>query len=327
MVGKATFHTVWRIAVLCGGHSAERAISLQSGSAVAAALRRRGHRVTLLDPAASDLDAVDFSAFDAAFLALHGAEGEDGRMQAYLQARHVPFTGSDAATCRVAISKSASKERFAQEGVPTPPYVLIHETDSAERIERLARQIGYPMVVKPDTQGSSFGVSLVDEPSQLPQALTRCFHLDAFGVLERAIAGSEWTVGFLDRMPLPPIRIETPHPFFDYRAKYEDATTRYFVQAPPFGPEVEAIQQAAFQAREALGTRGLARVDLRVDSASRPWVLEVNTTPGMTDHSLIPMAAESIGLDLGRLCEAALKSAMLAGRPRRAQPRQSAQVA
>jgi len=295
-----------RIALLAGGEYEEREISLQSGAAVNRVLCDRGHAVTTIDPAECQLQHVAWNDFDVAFIALHGRFGEDGEVQSLLQEAGVAFTGSDADTSRLAFSKSASKERFAQCNVPTPSYTLIHESDHHSRIEQQAGQIGYPLVVKPDAQGSSLGVSIVEMQEDLPQALERCFQYDAFGILERAIIGTEWTVGLLDDQPLPLVHIETDRSFFDYKAKYDDDETHYHLSFSLPTNVVKSIENAGRQAGRALGTRGLARVDIRVDELNRPWVLEANTIPGMTDHSLIPKASAKIGIDLGELCERAM---------------------
>ncbi len=298
------------VAVLCGGPSAERAISLKSGAAVSRALAELGHTAHEIDPAAVDLARADWGRFDVAFIALHGTFGEDGQVQQILEDALVPYTGSGVAASRLAFSKSASKERFAQQGVPTAPYVLIHESDTPHRILDQAAQIGFPLVVKPDTQGSSLGVSIVRSGQDLPAALARCFHYDAFGLLEQAIAGSEWTVGMLDERALPPIRIETSRAFFDYEAKYADGTTRYLFDSAVPAEQMGRIVETARNACAALGTAGLARVDLIVDQTGVPRVLEVNTVPGLTDHSLVPKAAAHAGVSFNELCQECLQSAL-----------------
>lgn len=300
--------TSLRIAVLAGGDSDEREISLKSGAAVEAALSQCGHSVLHLDPAIVELSGIDWSQFDLAFIALHGRFGEDGQVQQLLEDAKVPYTGSDAVTSRLAFSKSAAKEKFLQSGVPTPPYILIHYTDDLDRIRRHAESIGYPLVVKPDTQGSSLGISLVQSAQQLSAALRLCFQLDGFGVLEKLVEGTEWTVGLIDSQTLPPIKIETDREFFDWQAKYVDDSTRYIFDAD-YPPAVfQAIEKASRDASLALGTRGLARVDLRLDNQNRPWVLEVNTVPGFTDHSLLPKAAAQQGIDFATLCDRVARS-------------------
>jgi D-alanine-D-alanine ligase len=304
------------VAVLSGGESSEREISLKSGASVIRALTERGHAVITVDPAETDLMHYDWASIDAAFIALHGRFGEDGQVQRILEELEVPYTGSGVQASRLAYSKSASKERFLQHHVPTPPYVLIHESDSAGRIQQQASSLGYPLVVKPDTQGSSLGVSIVHSPDELSAALTRCFHLDAFGILESCIVGAEWTVGLVDDQVLPPIQIETSRPFFDYQAKYKDDDTvyRFDFEAPE--EVVHRITRSARDACVALETAGLVRVDVMLDRFQRPWVLEVNTVPGLTDHSLVPKAAGRAGLTLGELCEQTLRSCLQAVRDR-----------
>jgi D-alanine-D-alanine ligase len=297
-----------RVAVLAGGDSDEREISLKSGMAVVAALSERGHRVLHLDPAIVDLSGIDWDQFDVAFVALHGRFGEDGQVQQILDAAHVHYTGSNALASHLAFSKSAAKERFALFGVPTPQYSLIHYNDGLNEIDRIAAELGYPLVVKPDTQGSSLGVSIVRSPRELPAAIKNCFLLDAFGILETMIEGTEWTVGLIDRQILPAIKIETDREFFDWQAKYEDDSTRYIFDSNLPQAVINNIQQVAQAACESLGTSGLARVDLRLDHENQPWVLEVNTVPGFTDHSLLPKAAARQGIDFPTLCDRIVRS-------------------
>ena len=307
-----------RIAVLCGGESHEREISLQSGSAVASALRERGHEVVCLDPALTPPEAAHFHDIDVAFLALHGQKGEDGEIQDILDRMNVLYTGSGAEASRLAFSKSASKERLFQRGVPTPPYVLVHASDDPRRTVELALRVGFPLVVKPDAQGSSLGVSIVKSAGDLPQALENCFRYDVFGLLEQAIPGTEWTVSLLDDEPLPLIQIETPREFFDFTAKYEDdATVCRFNSSVPKHVNASIIE-AGLGAAKAIDTRGLARVDIRLDESGRPWVLEVNTIPGLTEHSLVPKAAAHVGISLGELCERSIERCLTAAKAGRA---------
>jgi D-alanine-D-alanine ligase len=299
-----------RIVVLCGGASAEREISLQSGAAVCAALQSRGHVIEQIDPAETKLESVDWPRFDAAFLALHGRFGEDGGVQRLLDAWGVPYTGSDAASSRLAFSKSAAKERFAVCHVPTPPYQLIHVSDSVGGLENAASKLTYPLVMKPDASGSSLGVSFVEGPQDLPRAAEECFRHGPFGLLEKAIAGTEWTLGVFNEEPLPLIRIEPQQSFYNFTAKYEDAGTGYCLDPDVPAAVYQAIEDAGSAACRAIATCGIARVDLRVDAALRPWVLEVNTIPGFTDHSLVPKAAERRGWTLGELCERAVHACL-----------------
>ena len=320
MSSSTEFHGPFRIAVLAGGLSAEREISLQSGKAVERALIRRGHRVTFVDPQDVDLASFPWESVDCAFLALHGTFGEDGHVQRQLAELGVPFTGPDADASQLAMSKSAAKERFHQFHVPTPVSVLVHQKDDEDHIRRQAERIGFPLFVKPDAQGSSLGVTQVHSVDELTGALANCFQFDQFALLEEAIAGTEWTVGVLDREPLPLIEIRTQREFFDYRAKYEDDATEYIFEFSLPTNVVQAIKLAAVNACEALGTSGLVRVDLRLDRDNRPWILEINTIPGLTDHSLIPKAAARIGVSLGQLCERTVVMALESAKTLRSIP-------
>ena len=306
----------WRIAVISGGDSDEREISLQSGISVQRSLTDQGHLAVHLDPALVDLNGVDWRQFDVAFLALHGQFGEDGQVQSILESAGIPFTGSDSTASRLAFSKSAAKERFLQFGVPTPEYALLHYTDDQSRIDQITGEIGYPLVIKPDCQGSSLGVTIVHTPQAIPAALKHCFQFDSFAVVERAILGTEWTVGLLDELILPPILIETNREFFNWQAKYEDDETRYV-----FDPDVPAhvvlnISEVAQSACRSLGITGLSRVDLRLDPQMLPWVLEINTIPGFTSHSLVPKAAARMGIPFGDLCERSVHSCLRQRLPR-----------
>lgn len=309
--GGAGRRSRWVVAVLAGGDSAERSVSLKSGAAVAHALAEQGHGIVPLDPAAVDLARYDWTGIDLAFNALHGPFGEDGRVQELLESIGMPYTGSGVIASRLAMSKSAAKERFLQQGVPTPEYVLIHEADTATAILAKANEIGFPLVVKPDAQGSSLGVTIVRTPDELPAALTRCFELDSFGLIEAAIPGEEWTLGVLDDQALPLIRIETEREFYDFSAKYTDDDTRYCFEFDLPDEVVRSIEAAGLAACRAVGTNGIARVDLRLDRFHQPWVLEVNTVPGFTDHSLVPKAAARLGWSFGELCERAIESALV----------------
>jgi D-alanine-D-alanine ligase len=315
------------VAVLAGGDSAERAVSLNSGAAVAAALRAAGHRVVELDPSTCDLAAIRWDnvdptppsadsggqslplgvRVDVVFIALHGAFGEDGQVQRLLEDAGVPYTGSGPMASQLAFSKSAAKEVFRLQSVPTPAWVLIRPTDDPSRWYEAAESIGYPIVIKPDQQGSSIGVSIVANSERLVAAIDECFRHDSVGLIEKAIPGEEWTVGLIDDELLPAIRIETSRAFFDFAAKYEEESTRYEFD----GSDVvgQSVMSAARNACRAIGTRGITRVDVRVDAAGQPWVLEVNTIPGMTDHSLVPKAAARLGMDMAALCQRALDSA------------------
>lgn len=292
-----------RIALLAGGDSDEREISLKSGTAVEAALTEAGHRVLHLDPAIVEISGIDWSQFDVAFIALHGQFGEDGQVQDLLEKAGVRYTGSNAMASRIAFSKSAAKEKFTECGVPTPDSFLIHYTDDLDQIRKQADQLGYPLVVKPDSQGSSLGITIVRHPYDLANALRLCFQFDGFGLVEKMIEGTEWTVGLIDRETLPAIQIVTNREFYNWQAKYVDDDTRYIFDAPVPPAVIQRIEATGFAACAAIGTSGMARADIRLDANQEPWVLEVNTIPGMTDHSLIPKAAARTGVSFPALCD------------------------
>jgi D-alanine-D-alanine ligase len=291
-----------RVAVLAGGDSSERQISILSGWNVVSALEAAGHEPSWIDPAEIDLSSISCDQFDACFIALHGGAGEDGRVQETLDLIGIPYTGSGPTASRLAMSKSASKERFRQAGVPTADYELVHTSASHdERVERAAR-IGHPVVVKPDSQGSSLGVGIAGDPSQVEDRLGEAFALDPFVVIERFVRGREFTVALLDRRPLPLLEIVAAEPVFSFDAKYSSADTQYcFETGLPRAVEM-LLSQTAVRAAVALGTRGLVRVDLMLDEQLQPWVLEVNTIPGLTARSLAPQAGERAGITMPALC-------------------------
>ena len=311
---KPVFPEPLHVAVLQGGDSAERDISLHSGAAVTRAIAGQGHQVTQIDPAETRPESVDWQGIDIAFLALHGTYGEDGSVQEILEQCGVPFTGSSPDASRLAFGKSAAKERFSACGVPTAPSALFSHNDPHEQIESRAARIGFPVVVKPDAQGSSLGVTIVHDENGLPNAVKHCLALSGYGLIEQAVDGSEWTLGVVDDDPLPLIQIGTSRNFFDYQAKYEDDETACLFDTASDESTRRRIEAAGLAACRALGTRGIARVDIMLDAAGQPWVLEVNTIPGMTDHSLVPKAAARAGLALGELCDIVI-SRTLTGSP------------
>lgn len=292
-----------RVAVLAGGDSAEREVSLRSGAAVCRALAAAGHRVHVIDPARRLLSEVDWTGFDAAFLALHGGAGEDGQVQRELARLGVSYTGSGPRACRLAMSKSASKERFVEWGVPTPAFVLIDAHDAESDPRSRVAHLGYPLVVKPDTQGSSLGVAVVDRASDLAEALAAASRYDAMVLAESLVQGREFTVAVLGDRTLPVIEIVTPERVFSYDAKYRSSQTEYRFDFELATRTRAELLHSAVAATLALGTRGLVRVDSMVDEDGRAWVLEVNTIPGMTARSLAPQAAGRVGLGMAALCD------------------------
>ena len=307
---RAAFEVPPRVVVLAGGGSPEREISLQSGQAVSTALRQRGHEVIEVDPVEDSLAVREWSPRDVVFLALHGPGGEDGIVQCQLEQLGVPYTGCDAAASRTAFSKSAAKQRFRDSQVATPEWRTCTRGFGPSSLSGLFDHLGTPLIVKPDAQGSSLGVSLVESPAMLSTALSECFRLGRVALLEQVIRGEEWTVAFLGEDPLPPTRITSARPVFDFDAKYLDEGT--VITFPEVFKESvgESVLEIARRACQTIPTRGIVRVDVRVDLQGRPWILEINTIPGLTDHSLVPRAAAVAGLSLGELCERALAEAI-----------------
>lgn len=292
-----------RVAVLSGGSTAEREVSLETGRAVSAALSERGHLVLAFDPRDTPVETIPWSEYDAAFIALHGAYGEDGQLQAWLEARGVPYNGSGPEASQVAFSKLATKDRFLACGVPTAPHRAIDAGQSMTTIVSLAEELGYPLVLKPDQQGSSVGVSLVRSSAALQAALAECLRFDSRGLLEQAVLGSEWTVAMFDDATYPPVAVQPEGDLFDYHAKYVSESTRRTVDGDLPASGKAALLTAARGAYAAVGAAGLARVDVRFNDRGEPFALEVNTIPGMTSHSLAPLAAAQAGVSFGELCE------------------------
>ncbi len=291
-----------RVLLLAGGPSAERPISLDSGRAVRDALRMAGHRVSIFDPMDETLYGVKADWFDVAFIALHGRYGEDGTVQEQLDALGLPYTGSGPRASALAFEKSTAKTRFLQHGVPTPASVSIRHGDSAEAWRLAATKLGLPVVAKPDRQGSSIGVGFAFSLDEVATVAAEALRHDDCGLLEQAIPGEEWTVPLLDDECLPAIRIGTARAFFDYEAKYLSNDTSYEFPTDVNPELLDRILTTAQNAAQALGCRGLSRVDLRVDPSGQPWVLEVNTIPGLTDHSLSPKSASHAGIAFPEFC-------------------------
>jgi D-alanine-D-alanine ligase len=299
-----------KVGVLLGGKSAEREVSLKSGSMVLAALKSRGVDAHAFDPKDRSLDALAAERFERVFIALHGRYGEDGTMQGALELLSIPYTGSGVLASALAMDKWRTKLLWQAAGVPTPPYAMLdRETD----FRSVAGRLGLPIMVKPANEGSSIGMSKVRRAEDLEEAFAKAVNYDDMVIAEKFIQGTELTGGILGDMALPLIRLETPRDFYDYEAKYLADDTRYLIPcglAVDKEREVQALGLAAFRA---LGCRGWGRVDLMLDREGRPWFLEVNTSPGMTDHSLVPMAARHAGIPFDELCVRILAMATLTG--------------
>ena len=292
-----------RIAVLMGGVSAEREVSLKSGKAVAEALRQKHHDVIEVDLTEEDITPVVEVKPDVAFIAMHGRFGEDGGVQGLLEEAGIPFVGCDARASRAGMDKMASKCFFVTHDVLTPPFRLVTTTQRWDQIDEAVSETGLPIVVKPLRQGSSIGVSMAHTKEDVAIALARAFRYGHQALLERYISGREFTVGVLDGMALPIVELRTAHAFFDYEAKYVDTSTEYIVR--PDLPEgvTEKLQAMAIAAHDSIGCRHFSRVDMLVEDDGCPYVLEVNTIPGFTERSLFPLAAREAGIPFPELCD------------------------
>ena len=299
-----------KVAVLLGGKSAEREVSLKSGSMVLAALRSRGVDAHAFDPAERGLDELLEQRFDRAFIALHGRFGEDGTIQGVLEWLGIPYTGSGVLASALAMDKLRTKLLWQANRLPTPPHELL---GAASDWRQVAARLGLPLMVKPVSEGSSIGMSKVRHAEALDEAYALAVNYDRVVIAEKFIEGTELTGAILGDQALPLIRLETERDFYDYQAKYIADDTRYILPcglAPEKEREIQALCLAAFRA---LGCRGWGRVDLMLDRAGNPHLLEVNTAPGMTDHSLVPMAARAAGLAYEDLCLRILDFAAVAG--------------
>lgn len=300
-----------KVAVLMGGSSAEREVSLMSGGGVLRALRSKGVDAHEFDPAARELNELKSEGFARCFIALHGRGGEDGTLQGALDYLGLPYTGSGVLGSALAMDKRRSKLLWQAMGIPTPPHEML---SASSDLGAVARRLGLPIMVKPASEGSSVGMSKVREAAQLDEAYTLAVNYDRAVIAEKFIDGKELTAGILGRTALPLIRLETPRDFYDYDAKYLRDDTRYLLPCGLPEDRERELQQLCLKAFDALGCSGWGRVDLMLDAAGMPWLLEVNTAPGMTDHSLVPMAARAVGLSYAELCLKILDGANVAER-------------
>jgi D-alanine-D-alanine ligase len=283
---------VGRVAVLMGGDSAEREVSLRSGAAVLNALRHLEFDVTGIDWQRDQLPTLLASRPDYVFIALHGRGGEDGALQGALDIAGIPYSGSGVLGCALSMDKIRSKRIWQSTNLSTPDFVLA--TDPLPVVEIIAR-LGLPVMVKPAREGSSIGISLVERREELAAAVALARTFDHDVLIESFVSGGEYTLAIVDDVALPLIKLETPRKFYDYEAKYLTDTTRYVCPVDlPERAERLLIEQgkAAFQALDA---QGWARIDFMLDPLGQPWLIELNAVPGMTDHSLVPMAAREAG--------------------------------
>jgi D-alanine-D-alanine ligase len=288
-----------RVGLVIGGDSAEREVSLNGGRAVGAALGRSGIDYRVFDGPLALFEAIGRGEVDRVFNLLHGPDGEDGSLQGALQLMKVPVTGSGLAASALTMDKVRSKWVWERAGIDTPPFDCFgpDDTDYGRALERF----GLPLFVKPTGLGSSIGISRVTAADELPAAAELARRYGDWIIIEAAISGKEYFAGVLGRLTLPLIRIETPRAFYDYEAKYQSNDTRYYC---PCGlPEAQEAQlrELSLRAYDLLGAAGWGRVDFLLDEAGKAWFLEVNTTPGMTDHSLVPQAAAVLGIGFDEL--------------------------
>ena len=287
-----------KVAVLMGGWSAERAVSLKSGQAVLAALCASGVDAHGIDANREILSVLDNGDFDRAFIVLHGRGGEDGVIQGALEILGLPYTGSRVLASALGMDKLRTKQLWLGMGLPTPSYRIV---ESAAELADAATALGLPLAVKPSCEGSSIGISRVSDPAQVESAWARAAACNSPVLAEPWIQGQEYTGGVLQGEALPLIRLETPREFYDYEAKYLRDDTEYRIPSG-LGEQGESeMRNLALRAFAVLGGRGWGRMDLMLDTAGRSYCLEANTSPGMTDHSLVPMAARAAGIPFAQL--------------------------
>lgn len=288
-----------RVAVLFGGGSAEREVSLRSGTAVLKALQQNGVDAYAFDPKSQPLSELAASKPDRVFIVLHGRGGEDGSMQGALEQLGLPYTGSKVLGSALAMDKIRCKWLFQAQGIATADFRVLRSVPEATTA--LLAELGGKVMVKPANEGSSIGMSMADKVADLQTAVAEALRFDQDVLVERWIQGRELTVAVLGEQVLPIIEMRTPHTFYDYQAKYQADTTEYLCPAPIDAALTARVQQLAWQAFTAVGASGWGRVDFMLDQQGQPYVLEVNTVPGMTEKSLVPMAAKAAGLSFSEL--------------------------
>ena len=297
-----------KVAVLLGGASAEREVSLMSGNAVLSALREAGVDAHGFDPAEQDLHILKEQGFERVFIALHGRGGEDGTVQGMLELLGIPYTGSGVMASALAMDKWRTKMVWAACGLPTPRYAILRaDTDW----DAVVAELGLPIFVKPVHEGSSMGATKVTAADQLQAAWALAARFDDLVIAEEFITGAELTAPFLGDRALPLIRIEAPGGNYDYQHKYFTDDTCYLCPCGLPAEQEQALQALVMKSAQVLGCRGWGRADLILTDDGRPYLLEMNTSPGMTGHSLVPMSAREAGMDFTRLCLAILEDARL----------------
>ncbi len=304
-----------KIGVLAGGLSSEREISLKTGRNIFESLKRSGYNADFIDVGVDLLEKI--RSVDIAFLALHGRFGEDGTVQGMLELLKIPYTGSGVLSSAVVLDKILSKKIFIQEDIPTPPFIELDLNDPIPELDGLNEEIGvktgYPLVVKPNSEGSTIGIKTIYDSSQLEDGIKEAARYDKKILLEKYIKGRELTVGIIGLEPetLPIIEIKPKSGFFDFDSKYKNDLTEYIIPADLEKGIAENIMEISMNCHKILGCSGISRVDFILDSAGTPYVLEINTMPGMTSTSLVPMAASAVGISFDLLVEIILDSAKL----------------
>ncbi|MFL6672165.1 MAG: D-alanine--D-alanine ligase [Massilia sp.] len=309
----ATDRAFGKVGVLFGGRSAEREVSLMSGTGVLQALRSRGIDAHPFDPRERNLAELAAEKFDRVFIALHGRYGEDGSLQGALELLGIPYTGSGVMASAVAMDKITTKKIWLMHGLPTPKYASI---DANTDLDKVVADLGLPLIVKPPLEGSTIGITKVTRADELKPAVTLATGFDEVVLAEEFVTGREFTVAVLGQgagaRALPIVEIVAPQGNYDYQNKYFTDDTQYHCPAPLDEALTAEIQRIAVEAYRALGCEGWGRVDVLLrESDKRPFLLEANTSPGMTGHSLVPMAARAVGISYEDLCVEILRSARL----------------
>lgn len=287
-----------KVAVLMGGNSGEREISLRSGTAVLKALQESNVDAHGVDVGRDVFSLLQENKFERVFIALHGCGGEDGSIQGGLEIIGMPYTGSGVMASSICMNKIMTKQLWEVENISSPKFAVINEAASYQQVSEL---LNTPFILKPSLEGSSLGITKIENEKQFDLALSQAHKFKGALLAEQWVDGDEYTVAILDGNALPVIRLETPRGFYDFEAKYQSNDTQYLIPCGLTQEKEQQIQEQALLAFNATGATGWGRVDVMVDHAGQHWFLEVNTVPGMTDHSLVPMAAKHVGISFEQL--------------------------
>jgi len=293
-----------KVAVLMGGDSNERAVSLLSGEAVLHALKRLGIDAEAFDPSSRDINEIQ--SYNRAFIALHGRGGEDGSMQAFLKSKNIAYTGSDSLSSAIGMDKLKTKLLWRSLNISTPDFLQVTEKTSYEEI---MSAIGVPFFIKPSNEGSSIGIDKIKNEKQYQDAFLKTSKIDVNVIVEKFVDGEEFTVAIVNDKTLPVIKIKPSNEFYDYQAKYIKDDTQYICPSGIEKQKEVSISQEALQAFKIIGCSSWGRVDFMMDKQGRHYFIEVNTSPGMTSHSLVPMAAKEVGINFDQLVLEILKTA------------------